>query len=100
MPEPEKSLDDKFKDVPVEPDTKILFSQVARLDEYDVLYQKWFWDGFCGESVIFVAEDVIKKSDRSLKKMISELPIVTNKKQITIKRSEVGYVFVNFNFSQ
>lgn len=48
----------KFENVPVEEDTKIIFEQEATLGEYEVLYQKWFWDGISAESIIFANEDV------------------------------------------
>jgi hypothetical protein len=34
-------MTNKFKNVSVEQDTKIIFEPQAKLGEYDVLYQKW-----------------------------------------------------------
>ncbi len=51
----------KFERVPVEEDTKIIFQQEAILGEYDVLYQKWYWDGITAESIIFANEEMLKK---------------------------------------
>ena len=43
---------EKFNKVPVEKDTKILFEQKATLGEYEVLYQKWFWDGITADVLL------------------------------------------------
>ena len=43
----------KFDAVPVGNDTKIIFQLEAKLGEYDVLYQKWFWSGITAENIIF-----------------------------------------------
>jgi hypothetical protein len=91
-------MSDKFDSVPVEKDTTILFSQVAKWGEVDVLYQKWFWDGITAASVIFISEDVQQMSDNTLKQEVKNSQIVNKDSQITIKRSDSGFTFVNFNF--
>jgi hypothetical protein len=88
----------KFNNVPAEQDTKILFSQEAILGEYDVLYQKWYWDGVTAESIIFLAEDIFGLNDDEIKKEVQDSPLVNGGSSITLKRSDSGYVFVNFNF--
>lgn len=48
----------KFEEMPVEKNTKIIFQQEAKLGGLDILYQKWFWDGITAESIIFISDDV------------------------------------------
>ena len=91
-------MSDKFKNVPVDADTNILFSTEANLGEYDVLYQKWSWDGIIAESVIFVSEDVAELSDAEIEAEVRTLPLVEEESQMTIKRAESGFTFANFNF--
>ena len=45
----------KFKHVSIaiDEDTKIIFELETTLGDYDVLYQKRYWDGITAESIIF-----------------------------------------------
>jgi len=88
----------KFENVPVESDTKILFQTETKFGEYEVLYQKWFWDGITAESLIFLSEDVSSLDDEAIKKEVLNSPLANVETSVTLKRSESGYVFVNFNF--
>jgi len=38
-------MNEKFKNIPVDDDTKIIFESTMKFEENDILYQKWFWDG-------------------------------------------------------
>ena len=89
---------DRFKDVPVEDDTKIIFQQEAKLGDYDILYQKWFWEGIAAESIIFANEDVIDLSDEEIEMKVRTSPLLKTGSSITMKRLESGFTFVNFNF--
>ena len=89
----------KFQDVPVEDDTKIKLNLETTFGDYDVLYQKWYWDGIYADSLIFIANDVEGLDDDALKAYVSESELVTDKDAgMTIKRDSKGYTFVNFNF--
>jgi len=91
-------MNDKFKDVPVDKDTKILFESTMKFDIYDILYQKWYWDNIYGQSIIFVSEDVKDISDDELVQYISQSDIVKDKDNLTVSRSKSGFTFVNFDF--
>jgi hypothetical protein len=91
-------MTNKFKSVPVEQDTKIIFEQQAKLGEYDVLYQKWYWDGVTAESIIFADEDIIGISDEEIQAEVKDTPLLRADSAITFKRSASGFTFVNFNF--
>ena len=92
-------MSSKFNDVPVEADTIILYSQGATLGlgPYEILYQKWFWDGITAESIIFSDEDVAGLDDSEIEAEVRESPLVQADSSITLARS-AGYTFVNFNF--
>ena len=92
------TISSKFKNVPVEEDTTILVEQEAKLGEYDIIYQKWFWDGITAESFIFANEDVTDLNDEEIQKEVKSSPLLETDTKITICRSESGYTFVNFNF--
>lgn len=92
-------MTDKFKDVPVDNETKIILRNEMSLGKYSVLYEYWIWDGVHAESVIFASEDVIGISDDELKEEVKMSPLLKDKSsEITLKRSESGFTFVNFNF--
>ncbi len=88
----------KFKNVPVEKGTKIIFQQEATLGEYEVLYQKWYWDGITAESIIFMNDDISGLNDNEIEFEVRTSPLLSQDSSITLSRSESGYTFVNFNF--
>jgi hypothetical protein len=91
-------MNDKFKNLPVEEDTKIIFSSPMRWGELDIVYEKWVWDGITAESIIFLTEDVSTLDDAALEADIRNGPLVKADSQITIKRTD-KFTFVNFNFT-
>ena len=87
------SMNNKFAAVPIEKGTNILFELNATLDDYDVLYQMWNWDGITAESFIF-----LKLTDDEVKTLSKSSPMIKNDSELTMVRHEDGYTFVNFNF--
>ena len=88
----------KFESVPIDEDTVIMFQQEAKLGEYDVLYQKWHWDGITAESFIFASEDIVSIDDHEVEVEVRMSPLLKADSKITLTRSETGFTFVNFNF--
>jgi hypothetical protein len=68
------------------------------LGEYEVLYEKWLWDGILGESIIFADEDVAELKDNEIVAEVKRSPLLKEGSSITLKRSQSGFTFVNFNF--
>ena len=93
-------MSNKFKNVPVEEDTRILFRKEAKFGKFDVLYEMWSWEGISAESIIFVSDDIADLTDEELEQEIRESPLVQKKSAVTIKRLDEGFTFVNFNFEQ
>jgi hypothetical protein len=90
-------MNEKFKNIPVEEGTKILFSSPMKWGELDIVYQKWSWEGIRAESIIFLSEDVKDMDDETLDADLRSSPIVNEDSQMTIKRGD-EFTFVNFNF--
>jgi hypothetical protein len=88
----------KFNSVPIEVDTKIINSEEVKINEFDALHQKWFWDGIYAESLIFVSNEINHLNDDDLKLMLIQSRFVNKETQITIDHSDSGFTFLNFNF--
>ena len=88
----------KFQDVPKEPDTRVLSRKPYNVGGYEALHERWSWDGIKGETLIFVSSEVSSLGDANLRKLLSESELFEADSQVTIKRSDSGYTFVNFNF--
>jgi len=91
-------MSSKFDNVPVEDDTTILFHQEATLGEYEVLYEKWYWDGVAAESIIFDSNDVSDLEDDEVEQEVRSSPLVEQDTSLTLKRADDGFTYVNFNF--
>ena len=94
----ENNLSNKFTAVPIENGTNILFELNAALDDYDVLYQMWNWDGITAESFIFLSSDIAELTDEELKDLAKSSPMIKADSELTMVRHVDGYTFVNFNF--
>ena len=91
-------MSDKFKNVPVEEDTTIIFSLEAQFGNYEILYQKWSWEGVTAESLIFDSRDVADLTDEELISEVKTSPRLKEESKVTLTRNDSGFVFVNFNF--
>ena len=92
-------MDKKFKNISIEPDTKVLFqNDEANLGGYPVRYEIWSCDGYRAESMIFSNEDVSELSDKEIEIVVHESGLILEESGITINRSDSGFVFVSFNF--
>jgi hypothetical protein len=88
----------KFVGVTAEEDTRVLYRKEVKLNKYDVLYERWNWEGIRGESIIFTDDYVKDLSDDEIEKEVQKSPYVKHGSPLTLKRSVSGYTFVNFNF--
>ena len=91
-------MTDKFKNVPVDEDTRIQFRHEAKFGKYDILYERWSWEGISAESLIFVSDDVADLTDEELERELRKSPLVKKDSAVTIKRVDSGFTFANFNF--
>jgi hypothetical protein len=84
-------------DIPNDFGTTILFQSEMKMDDYDVCYQKWQWESFFAESIIFMKDDVNDMTDDELSEFVGSSPIVEDKDNIVVRRG-TDFVFVSFNF--
>ena len=91
-------MSDKFKNVPVEPETRVFKRSLTVVSGYDALHEQWSWEGIKAESFVFLSDDVAEFSDKVLERIVRDTEGVDEGSQITLKRSESGFTFVNFNF--
>jgi len=91
-------MENKFKNVPVEEDTRILSQKVVQLNGIDALYQSWAWDGIRASSLIFSEEDVSTMENDAILDMVKASSFPSESTAYTFKRMECGFVFVNFDF--
>lgn len=91
-------MTEKFKNIPIEEGTEIISSLEARIEELDVVYQKWRWDGIFAETIIFCNEDVADLTEDEIKHEVALCSALVKKdSQLTYKKGE-KFTFVNFNF--
>ena len=87
-----------FNNIPIEPDTRILFQKEGKPHQYDVRYEIWSWDGIEAESIIFSNNDVSALTDQEIETLVLKSGMVIEGSAITLSRSDSGYTFCNFNF--
>ncbi|MDF7825828.1 hypothetical protein P4B35_17495 [Pontiellaceae bacterium B12227] len=88
----------KFESIPTDTNTHIILSLECELDSFDVLYQRWSYEGILAESFIFLEADLSSMNDEMLETLARKSPMIEANSKITIRRSVDGFAFVNFNF--
>ena len=89
----------KFDNVPVEDDTTILFSTIAKFGEYSVLYQTWYWSGIEAESLIFANSDITNITMDELMEQVRNSPLIKDSSEAITSSSKSEFTFFNFNFT-
>ena len=89
----------KFNNIPEEKDTEIIFRVEAKLGDFDILYEKWKWDGILAESIIFDEDDVSEMDDDEIINQVKDSPLFDDKiyKGDPTIRHNSGFIFVNFS---
>jgi hypothetical protein len=88
----------KFDNVPVEEDTRLLFSGETTFEEFDIRYEIWDWGGIKAESIIFVSEDVEGLSENEIQEIVKRTSKYKDG-EITMSQKN-GFVICNFNFTR
>lgn len=93
-------MNEKFANVPVEVDTKVLSRTPITFGSYEAIHEKWKWvlEGVSAESIILLEADISAVSDDELKQKLRDSGLMKPDSQITIARERVGFTFLNFNF--
>lgn len=87
-----------FDQLATDPDTEILSRKEMKFKNLDVVHEKWRWEGITAESLIFVSEDVKDLDDDEIKNMVMDFESFNYGSSMSLKRSNCGFTFVNFNF--
>jgi len=87
-----------FKDLKIDSDTKILYSELVERNNITAKFELWYWDHINGSSLIFVNEDIEKFTEDELYEICSLYSPGFNKKGSTLKKGN-KYCFVNYGFS-
>ena len=81
----------------VDEDTRILSTKYFQHDGYDLLLEKWFWDGIKGKSLILLTTQISALDDSELENLAREILELPAEVKTTLKRSK-DYTFFNFDF--
>ena len=94
------AVSDKFKNIPVEEDTKVLFRKEIAFGPYEAIHEEWKWvfEGIKAESLILLQADVAALTDEELERTLRDSGLVQYDSKVTITRDRDGYTFLNFNF--
>ena len=84
------AISEKFTNIPKDDDTRIILREEIKLGDYDVIHEKWSWDGVYAESYILFNKDIKGLSEE-------EVLSLAHKEGATYKELD-RYTFVNFNF--
>jgi hypothetical protein len=90
-------LSDKFKSVPMDEDTKILHREERKISQYDVLHEKWYWDGITAESIIFANEDLADLDDVLIERLVRSSDLFKSNSSLHIQHSNSEFTFVNLS---
>ncbi len=86
-------ISEKFKNIPVDEDTRIISREQIKIGDYDVIHEKWFWDGIYADSYVFFNEDIKDLSEEDV------LTLTYQKKPFATYKKLDTYTFVNFDFT-
>jgi hypothetical protein len=95
---PHSNASDRFKSAPVEEDTKVRARRPGSIGAIEVVHEVWVWEGVCGESLIFLTEDVAELGVSGLETLARASGLIKADSQVTVSENKLGYTFVNFNF--
>lgn len=93
-------MNEKFANVPVEEDTRVLSRTPIVFGVYEAIHEKWKWvlEGVSAESIILLDTDISEVSDEELTQKLRDSGLMKPDSQITIARERQGFTFLNFNF--
>jgi len=86
---------EKFKNLTIEEDTKMLSEAFFKLGEYDAKAEIWVWDGITASSIIFYKSDVRNFTEDELVNLIREKIPMGDDYTFT---DNGEYIFFNYGF--
>lgn len=93
-------MDKKFKNIPLEEDTRVLSRTQIAFGPHDAIHEKWKWvfEGVSAESVILLEADVAALTNEELTQQLKASSLLAPDSPITISRGKGNFTFLNFNF--
>ena len=87
-------ISEKFKNIPVDEGTRIISREQIKIGDYDVIHEKWFWDGIYADSYVFFNEDIKDLNEEDILKLTNQIQQFSTYKKLDT------YTFVNFDFEE
>lgn len=92
-------MTEKFKNIPLDPDTHLISTFETKFSEHDCVYQIWVYDSIRASSLIFYKNDIKDLSYEELENLLRTSSLMSNNtSEITISSISDDYTFINFNF--
>lgn len=93
-------MNEKFKNIPTDEDTKIISEFETKFDTLDCVLQTWLYDGIQGTSLIFFKPDLENTTPEIIKNEIKASGLLKDlESTITFSQNpKHDYAFFNFNF--
>lgn len=86
-----------FADIQNDPDTRIIGHSFHHINDLNIKYENWIWDGVKADSYIFIKSELMDLSDEEIKGLLSNHFDVDPLISFTI-RDQNQFKFFNCNF--
>lgn len=90
-------MSEKFRNIPFDPSTSVLFEIEATIGVFAVLYQVAHRNGSCADRFVFAHNDIAELTDEQLTSIVKTSPVVRPDAAIELKHLECGYTVVDFS---
>lgn len=81
----------------IDEDTKILGAEYLKYDKYDLLLERWSFDGIRARSLVFLSEQIHDLSDAEVSALARTTLKLPEDAQTTFKRKD-DFTYFNFDF--
>lgn len=81
----------------IDEDTKILSAEYFNEADYDLLVEKWIFDGIRAKSLIFLSVQIRDLSDSQVESLARRILQLPESEKTTFKRKE-DFAYFNFGF--
>jgi hypothetical protein len=81
----------------IDPGTHILETQYLQHGEYDLLIEKWRWDGITAKSLIFLSQQIKNLSNTEVEQISKNILSLPEAEKTTLSRN-ADFTYLNFGF--
>jgi hypothetical protein len=86
-----------FANRKIDEDTRILSSEYLKSGDYDLLIEKWFFEGIKAKSLIFISQQVQHLDNSEVENLARDILQLPEGERTTLKRGD-EFTFFNFDF--